>query len=64
MRQVTIVQEGEADELYNFLSKLEDTIRKRKAVDSVKPENRALVELLATISHVQDQHRPDKKRAA
>ena len=56
------VQEDEAEELYNVLSKLEDTIRKRKAVESAKPENRALVELLATISHVQDQHRPDKKQ--
>ena len=55
------VQEDDAKELHNVLSKLEDTIPKRKAVESATPENRALVELLATISHVQDQHRPDRK---
>ncbi len=56
------VQEDEAEELYNILSKLEDTIPKHKVVESAKPKNRALVELLATISHVQDQHRPEKKQ--
>jgi hypothetical protein len=55
------VQEREAEELLAILVKLEDVIRKRKALEAAASADRAVLAKKQAIANVQDYNRLDSK---
>eukprot|EP00873_Tetraselmis_striata_P005290 jgi/Tetstr1/425554/TSEL_015977.t1 len=55
------VQQEAAEELLACLVRIEDGIRKRKALEAAAPADRALMAKIQAVANVQDYNRPDNK---